>query len=402
MEGESEREDGLKNQVGYMDPYLNIFIYRNERVRFTLHLNVWQGQVVRRNVPIFRWYLRLDDRGKGKIRSFHLEADPTRYSPIGAIEEPRRERKWLDFEGTIPPRQLYNPNKESPAEMKIIDKGHVEYEVSVTEDDREIVDLVFHGKELTGKWRLIQEDPKSDHYFLQKVEEKFEKVVGRFIYQLHYGPQIPQHFDVRIDVGKPYLDEWSMQENPVEVGYTKAVLKKCEDKEWIKPFDGKKVVDGKTHFLMTLDSGEVNWIEDSMVFKSFIFKGKVLKGYWILKKEDDEWYFQKSKLPLAKIAPFKEPKIIDEEEYVKIEVYDLRDFSACEVDWKRYKEKLPFKVPDKVELNICSYPKYKTISHMRIQSIVFHKPDWDVDKAVRFFERFEDLIKEWDVPQIRG
>lgn len=48
------------------------------------------------------------------------------------------------------------------------------------------------------------------------------------------------------------------------------------------------------------DAGEVELIEDTDLFTSFKFDGKLLKGYWIMKREDPKssiWIFSKGKLP---------------------------------------------------------------------------------------------------------
>jgi hypothetical protein len=54
------------------------------------------------------------------------------------------------------------------------------------------------------------------------------------------------------------------------------------------------------------DSGPAEIIEDTDLFKSFKFEGKLLKGYYVLRREDlksDIWIFSKGKLPGEKLTP---------------------------------------------------------------------------------------------------
>jgi len=58
-------------------------------------------------------------------------------------------------------------------------------------------------------------------------------------------------------------------------------------------------------YMEIIDSGQVNWIEDTPMFSHFEFKGKKLKGHWVMKRTDpasDIWVFSKGKIPGEKLS----------------------------------------------------------------------------------------------------
>lgn len=161
---------------------------------------------------------------------------------------------------------------------------------------------------------------------LSKISPLLERK-AKFILRIHFwkGPKIIRdipvsHWDLVIDSGKDYLDEWSAMEfNPlsiVEKGVA-AIHKICN----IAPPGGKTFKDWMTMehieippnhpewgnpnkkipaYMDFVDSGEVEWLEDSEMFSSFIFKGAKMGGYWTMKRESpdsDLWVLQKSSLP---------------------------------------------------------------------------------------------------------
>ena len=204
------------------------------------------------------------------------------------------------------------------------------------------------------------------------------------------------HWDLVIDSGKTYLDEWNLEKNPLFEEEVNAFRKKVSgktpfgesfrkwmgfegpiapdkgtSKKWayekvkiIKKVDSKFIVEDKTGnqtetkntimkvfkvgdevwidprqniyqaieikgepvgnpnailpaFMEIIDEGEVEWIEDSPLFSSFIFKGKKLKGYWSMKQESQDMplaVFSKSALPGEKRKEVKENE--EEKEYI--------------------------------------------------------------------------------------
>jgi len=278
--------------------------------RFTLHFNSWMGQFVVRGQPRREWYLRLDDRGKGDIRSFFFPRDPLYFEPVSAEDEGRVDRKWFNFEGKIPPRTKYNPNKKIPAIMKIIDSGKVEID-SRTENGIEIIDLKFKGKKLKGKWRLIQEEKGASTFSFEKLNEQLGKIT--FVLQRHWiprkgivkSPKFPEdfvhHWDIRLSSGI----EWNLYKNPTKVAVEEPIRarKKQYSPEKIKPW----MEISKPHKFMLvgplptyvdpLDKGKVEIFNMSPTFISMKLHGSKLKGYFIWKKTETDQVFMKSKLP---------------------------------------------------------------------------------------------------------
>lgn len=148
------------------------------------------------------------------------------------------------------------------------------------------------------------------------------------------------HFDLRLDENKPSHRYFKLDKDPTY--YDKgivAVEDKCDDERWLT-FEGIIPPRGKAPawlrpanpnkkipaHLDKIDSGKVNIISDTPMFISFIFSGKEIKGYWILRNASPEeavWVFEKNKLPksyngkdlgdkrnLQKIPPEMEKEII--------------------------------------------------------------------------------------------
>jgi len=270
--------------------------------KFTLQFNSWMGQFVVRGVPKREWYLRIDDKGVGGVRSFFFPRDPLYYRPTSAEEEGRVDRKWLDFEGKISPRTKYNPNKKLPATMKIVDRGTVSIESKV-EKGIEIIDLKFNGKKLKGKWRLVQEEKKAKTYTFEKLSRSSGL---SFVLQKHWIPTRPTpkhylndfvyHWDIRLSDGI----EFSLYKDPLLVKSTK-VKRKDQTPEkmasWME-IDKKKVV--KVGPLSTIvdpiDAGKAEILEKSPTFISLKLHGK-LKGYFVWKKSNGTEIFMRSKTP---------------------------------------------------------------------------------------------------------
>jgi len=128
------------------------------------------------------------------------------------------------------------------------------------------------------------------------------------------GKQI-SHYDLRFDEDKSIHRYFRLDKNPTF--YNKKIVgvkDKCDDDRWLT-FEGiieprgeetrKWLVRGNPNKRIVahvdrIDSGKVNIISDTPMFISFIFFGKEIKGYWILKKatpKETVWTFEKSELP---------------------------------------------------------------------------------------------------------
>lgn len=186
---------------------------------------------------------------------------------------------------------------------------------------------------LTRKEKLARMD-KAYNYLIEKGElkgkplkESPEPKQARFIIRRRWwkGPKIirdipKQHWDLLIDSGKGYLDEWNLEKDPLikenlEFGIaafrkkTRIGTPKGESfRKWME-FEGsippKHPEWGNPNkripaYIKILDKGKVNWIEDTNLFSSFEFKGKILKRNVILRREDPDsaiWVMRKASLP---------------------------------------------------------------------------------------------------------
>jgi len=164
---------------------------------------------------------------------------------------------------------------------------------------------------------------------LKKVKES---KTARFIIRRHWwkgqlvvrGMPV-QHWDLLIDSGKNYLDEWNLESDPLikenlETGIA-AFRKTCRNKtpkgqgfkKWME-FEGSIPPNhpewGNPNkeipaFMQILDRGTVNWIADTDLFSRFQFHGKALKGLVIIKREDphsDIWILSTSSSPGEKLS----------------------------------------------------------------------------------------------------
>jgi len=279
--------------------------------KFTLHFNSWMGQFVVRGVPKREWYLRIDDKGTGGVRSFFFPRDPLYYRPTSAEDEGRVDRKWLVYEGKISPRTKYNPNKKIPAMMKITDKGTVSIESEI-EDGIEIINLKFKGKKLKGKWRLVQEEKRAKTYSFEKLSSELSKLT--FVLQKHWipkrekvkSPKFPEdfvhHWDIRFSNGT----EFNLYKEPLDIQVDEEIKVKRKDytPEKIKPWmdiKEKKIVKvgPLTTHIESMDMGKAEIFEMNPTFISMKFHGKKLSGYFIWKKTEDKQVFMKSRLPKA-------------------------------------------------------------------------------------------------------
>jgi len=283
----------------------------SKNIRFTLALTSWFGARAKtgRQMPQFRWYLLLDDKGKGSVRRFFLDGYPLKDEIMGAYEMDRVPRKWLDYDGSTKPDTPFNPNKELVGKYTIIDKGIASYETKRV-DGEEVITLKFKGKKLKGEWELRQEEKGADVYTFEKLsqEEGSELATGQFVLDIHEFPEKSgkKHLDLRFHVsGQDFLQEFNLfttdeiWKYPEEKA-VKARLKKCEDLEWmkIKPKGTRMKAYGKWSVVETIDHGDIEIIDESPNFMSFNIRGKKLKGYYIAKRANHLWSFMKSKLPM--------------------------------------------------------------------------------------------------------
>lgn len=381
--------------------------------RFTLHFHSWMGQIVVRAIPHIEYYLRLEQ--DGKIRSWHIDGNPTRITNMAATYEGKVHKKWMTFEGKIKPGQPYNPTKTLVSQMIIIDTGEIIINEKI-EEGKKILMLSFRGKRLKGPWILEQEEKGSDMYTFKKGEAE-SLIAGEFVLHRHYWDD-KEHWDIRVKLSKEpkRLIEWNLWKNPLEVEEEqpiRALVKECKEPEKWFMKTGKKIereVYGKKTFIDVLDSGIITIIEHSGGFMSMKFKGNKLIGYWILKtRSDGKWFFEKAKLPEPhdlsgepKTGNYYKPFLKEEKrgwDYYWVRIYDIKGFTICVRDWKPYLPKLV--LPNYIEdVLICLYFRPGTFHGARVTAVKVKGTDTDFNKVSSWIKT--NKLHTFDGTIIRG
>lgn len=194
---------------------------------------------------------------------------------------------------------------------------------------------------------------------------------ARFILRWHWWkgqdvirklPSGDSRFELLIDSGKDYLDRWDFSNrfygDPLKDEQTNAIRKQIniqtpdrkDFRNWmdwqgeILPESTKEKLGGAamgnpnkdiSAFIEIKDSGTVEWIEDTNLFSSFKFNGKLLKGYWVMRREDEKsdlWIFSKGKLPGEKLET---ALYINESETITSLNLD-GDFSSTNINFNGY------------------------------------------------------------------
>ena len=372
---------------------------------FTLAQNSWMGQVVVRGIPKIEWYLRI--KTPEGVREYYIpDGNPIHEQPLAAFSNGIVNKKWMTFEGKLPPRTTYNPNKKLYSHMSIADKGSVDVDYS---DEK--MSLVFHGNKLKGKWELIQEEAKSSTYTLQRLfEEKDseeEELGNSFVLQKHYGDKINTHWDIRVSSGF----EFNIYKDPLTIAVgssAHAVKKNISDvktlrEKWmsiVKPHSFRLVGPLAT-YVDPIDRGSIEVIENTENFISMKFHGKKLSGYFVYKKanEGKGGQFEHSKLPQPlsdgspKGSAYDPFKIVKKQgwNYYWIEIYDIREFTRC-TDYKEYFPDLS--KPEQIqEILVCLYQVPGEIHHARVSRVKV-SDDWTVEQATSWIK--ENKLHTWD------
>jgi len=364
--------------------------------KFIVHYLSYMGQIVVRGIPHQKWFLRLKEGDK--IYSWTADVDFTRFSPVALEYEGMVDNKWFDYEGDIKPDTKYNPSKSLTAKMQVVDKGSCSVDTETIEG-AERLSIIFHGKELTGKHVIMQEEKGSATYTIEKLAEKLEGAT--FTLQLHEietKEGLKKHWDIRIDKGF----EFNIWGNPLEIkeegtGY-KAVYKICRDvKAWMAIDKAKtpmKVGNLQT-YVTPIDKGKVTLIDQSPPrFLSMEFEGEKLKGYWVYLEREGLGFFERAKVPHPLSAgdpssgsyytPFQEIRKKGWD-YFWLEIYDMKAFSRCVEDYKKYLPDLS--VPEEVQdILICLYPRPGTIHGARVSRVRF-SDKWTATGASEWVKR---------------
>jgi len=266
--------------------------------KYALVEHSYMGPVHIRAVPKKEYHLLIQD--KERPIDFRSVDSPIYEPSVAMTLEGRIASKWLEYEGELKPKEHWNPNKRIVSNVNILSKGKVDLETE-TEEGRTTYVLVFDKGALKGRKGLKQEEKGSPFYKFGTLSKLARE--GFFVLDEHII-EGRRHFDIRIK--KPeeaFAREFSgMRDNIAEKGIDrpiKAVWKRCLDLTWLDPKfrEGERRVGKTITKVRRLDQGEVQLLEDTPIFLSFVFKGRTLKGYIIAKKEDSVWSVSKSELP---------------------------------------------------------------------------------------------------------
>jgi len=192
--------------------------------------------------------------------------------------------------------------------------------------------LRWWGRKLSRSEKLDRMD-QAFNYLAEKGElkarplKRVEEAMGSFTVRRHWWRgqivvrAMPvQHWDLLIDTGKDYLEEFNLEKDPLIVENLErgipAFRKKVKTgtpkggnfRDWMK-WEGT-IPPGHPEwgnpnkripaYMKILDQGKVNAIEESEMFISLEFKGKALKGYVTLKRESAGaavWVMRRGALP---------------------------------------------------------------------------------------------------------
>lgn len=166
--------------------------------------------------------------------------------------------------------------------------------------------------------KKFQDNPNPN--IIDQVSSEAALQTGDFVIQHHWakGPMVIrygaswEHWDLRIDTGKPELMHMVLEHNPIEVDETSFYFKPCRDKsammkgkkvEFLKPGTKWNPSKATPAWISIIASGKVTILEDKPMFKKFQFKNKKFRGLWIAKREAPKaefWVFKRSELPKAK------------------------------------------------------------------------------------------------------
>jgi len=374
------------------------------RGQFTLHLNHWKGPPHIRNLPEINYYLHIKTPD-GDIRTFWLSGDPIRVSPLAAIEEDPIDPDMFRFEGEVKPLTRFNPNREIPAFLDIVDKGSVDYVSSFLDDGREVLTLTFHGKYLTGKFEITQTEKGSEYYEMTFIPEG-KLSACKWGLRRHYmkNGEMKEHWDLWIYYpGSDHLIEFNLYKDPrkTQVGEDiMAYRKTCPDLSWmdIKEPGTVKYVGNLKTYVDPLESGSGTVFNDTDMFMNFILTDGEMSGYWVALRTDTGWILRRSSLPRPTLSVSHEilkerlsgqgdplsgrpysPFRIERRrgwDYYRIHLYDLRRFVRCEPS-ERLRYYLPdLKVPEWIrDINICLYRKPGTFHWARVSYV-------DVDASI--------------------
>jgi len=358
----------------------------SKKIKWALFMHSWMGQVVIRGIPNYEFYLRIDD-GKKKILSFYFEKNPLRLTSVSSVFEGRVDKKWLTFEGDLPPNSPYNPTKKLTVHVIKLDEGDGELDVE-TIDGTKVLKLKLNGQHMKGHYLLIQEEKGSDIFVLEKVQRLAKGYFKLFKVQ---SPKAT-FMELLIDAfpTKPYL-RVVIGASDLKSGSTCLV-------DWVKDRslferEGEIIIDSKPFRYSVVDEGEVETHEVSDFFISFTLVGSKIDKTFALSKINALWTLEEYKGAEVEMQEdplegmqFRKFKVEDfpRKGYKIMWIYDPRYFTRAEPSWQDY---LELKLPEGIlDVLLGVYPVVGTIHHVRVMGIKYDPEkisDEEVEKFIK-------------------
>lgn len=358
----------------------------SKKIKWALFMHSWMGQVVIRGIPNYEFYLRIDD-GKKKILSFYFEKNPLRLTSVSSVFEGRVDKKWLTFEGDLPPNSPYNPTKKLTVHVIKLDEGDGELDVE-TIDGTKVLKLKLNGQHMKGHYLLIQEEKGSDIFVLEKVQRLAKGYFKLFKIQ---SPKAT-FMELLIDAfpTKPYL-RVVIGASDLKSGSTCLV-------DWVKDRslferEGEITIDSKPFKYSVVDEGEVETHEVSDFFISFTLVGSKIDKTFALSKINALWTLEEYKGAEVEMQEdplegmqFRKFKVEDfpRKGYKIMWIYDPRYFTRAEPSWQDY---LELKLPEGIlDVLLGVYPVVGTIHHVRVMGIKYDPEkisDEEVEKFIK-------------------
>ncbi|MEM2260856.1 MAG: MBL fold metallo-hydrolase [Ignisphaera sp.] len=382
-------------------------------IKYTLSMHQYRGPIHVRGMYIRSYYLFLDDKGKGSVRTFKLDDNPMFSTQIAAWDEGRDDRKYLTWEGTTSPMSRFNPNKAITGEMKILESGTVDYTSEKSEDGREIITLNFKGKILKGTWILEQHGKGEDRYFFYSQETSLERTYDFVLHKHMVGSKNNYHYDIRI-LRDNKLDEFNLYGDIIELKPgqgVEAYRKTCyEPEKWFikEGTDIERNIGPLKTWITVVDHGKATILEENPQFISMILNSNKFKNaYFIAKKEDGKWTFERDIIrglsagdPVS--GEYYSPFVIKEKstwDYFNVYIYDPREFTRT-VEQDMVKEYLPdLTIPEGVTIYIGLYPVPGEIHNARVMMVQFKKDKWDYKSAESWIKK--NKLHTWKSKMIR-
>jgi len=361
----------------------------SKKIKWALFMHTWMGQVVIRGIPNYEFYLRIDD-GKQKILSFVFERNPLRYTSISGIYEGRVAKKWLTFEGDLPPKSPYNPTKKLTVHVIKLDGGDGEIDLEETEEGAKILKLKLNGKILSGNFLLVQEEKGSD-IFVFKRERRLAK--GYFKLYKVKAPK-NEFMELLIDAfpNKPYLRV--VLGAPELKSGSVCIVEWTRDRSLFER-EGEVVVGGRPFKFTVYDEGEVDTAEVSDYFISFTLVGSKVNKAYALTKINALWKLEEytgaqvelQEDPLEGMQ-YKKFKVEEfpRKGYNIMWIYDPRFFGRAEPNWQDYLPDL--ELPEGIiDILLGVYPVIGTIHHVRCMGVQYDPEKISDDEVEKFIKK---------------